>query len=315
MRRNVLNWLSQQFSDADHAVVLTHNIDFLFVQGVLLPLLRSSGTPRLTIFADAMCAAATYRDQRTLIDGLGVRYRVVPVELGTMRRFHPKALILGNRHRAACVIGSGNLTHGGMSSNHEVWAFGASDGEGANLLSGLRDYIRTLVSTLPLAEPVRDDIDALFDQELDWIAGLPTVSGLAMSPAERPLLDQIVDQVAGKVRSISVLAPYFDDHGAALAEIQRRFQAPATVWLQPRREGLSVSAAASLSKQIALKTVECREERRPSFIHAKMLAFHRSDDVVLAIGSANCSRAAPVGHARLGQRRTYGSGPGDARSL
>jgi hypothetical protein len=52
MRRNVLNWLSQQFTDATHAVVLTHNIDFLFVQSVLVPRLRWAGNPRLTIFAD-----------------------------------------------------------------------------------------------------------------------------------------------------------------------------------------------------------------------------------------------------------------------
>lgn len=64
-----------------------------------------------------------------------------------------------------------------------------------------------------------------------------------------------------------------------------------TVWLQPRREGLSRVAAAALPEGIALKTVDCAEERRPSFIHAKVFAFHRADDVVLAIGSANCSRA------------------------
>lgn len=291
MRRNVLNWLSQQFTDATHAVVLTHNIDFLFVQGVLVPRLRWAGNPRLTIFADANCAASTYRDQRAVLDGLGVRYRVVPVDLGPMRRFHPKVLLLSNHQRAVCAVGSGNLTYGGMSANHEVWTFGASDGEGASLLASLRDYIRMLVELLPLAEPVRNDMDAIFDEEQTWVTDLPLASGLLMSPSDRSILDQIADFVTGEVTSISVLAPYFDPDGAALAELRRRFGVPVTVWLQPGREGLSSIAAATLPEGIALKAIDCPEERRPSFIHAKFLAFHRVNDIVLAVGSANCSRA------------------------
>lgn len=292
MRRNVLTWLCQQFTDASHAIVLTHNIDFLFVQGVLVPKLRWAGNPRLTIFADVNCAAGAYRDQRQLLDGLGVRYRVVSVDLGPMRRFHPKAILLTNRQRAVCAIGSGNLTHGGMSANHEVWVFGASDGEGAPLLAGLRDYINSLATSLPLAQPVRESTEAVFDQEQAWVIDLPQPSGLAMSPSDQPLLDQIAALANGDIQSISVLAPYFDADGVALAEIRHRFEVPVAAWIQPGREGLSSKAAAALPDGIVLKTIDCMEDRSPSFIHAKVLAFHRADDVILAIGSANCSRAA-----------------------
>jgi hypothetical protein len=291
MRRNVLGWLSHEFTDASDALVLTHNIDFLFVQCVLVPRLRWAGNPRLTIFADASCAASAYMDQRVFLDGLGVLYRVVPVDLGPTRRFHPKVLLLSNRQRAACAIGSGNLTHGGMSANHEIWTFGTSDGDGASLLAGLREYVRRLVALLPLADPLRDSIDALFDEEQAWVADLPRASGLATSPSDRSLLDQIADIATGEIQSISVLTPYFDEDGAALTEIRRRFGAPVTVWLQPGREGLSSITAAALPEGIALKTIDCPEERQPSFIHAKVFAFHRPDDVVLAVGSANCSRA------------------------
>lgn len=291
MRRNVIAWLSQQFTDATHAVMLTHNIDFLFVQSVVMPRLRWAGNPRVTIFADANCAARSYSDQHAVLDGLGTRYRVVPVDLGSMRRFHPKALLLSNRQRAICAVGSGNLTHGGMNANHEVWTFGASDGQAAGLLAGLLDYIRMLVGLLPLAEPLRDSIDSAFDEEQAWVANLPPASGLATSPSDRPIFDQITDFATGEILSISVLTPYFDPDGAALAEIRRRFGVPVTAWFQPGREGLSSVAAAALPSGIALQTIDCLEERRPSFIHAKVFAFHRPHDVVLAAGSANCSRA------------------------
>ncbi len=300
MRRNVLNWLCGQFKDASHAIVLTHNIDFLFVQSVLLPKLRSAGSPRLTIFADANCASGTYRDQNSLIDGLGIRYRVVPIDLGPMRRFHAKAILLGSPQRAICAIGSGNLTHGGMSANHEAWIFGDLAGEKAALLTSLRDYVRSLAATVPLGEPVQDDMDAVFDQEHTWIAGLPEPSGLLTAPSDRPVLDQIADVVGAEIRAISVLTPYFDPDGKALTEIHRRFGAPVTVGIQPGREGLSSKAAAALPKGIMLKTVDCLEDRRPSFIHAKIIAFHRTADVVLAIGSANCSQAALLANRNWG---------------
>jgi hypothetical protein len=292
MRRNALNWLCGQFKDASHAVILTHNIDFLFVQSVLLPKLRLAGSPRLTIFADANSAAGTYREQISLIDGLGIRYRVVPVDLGPMRRFHAKAILLCNPQRAMCAIGSGNLTHGGMSANHEVWTFADSAGEKASILASLRTYIQAIADTLPLGEAVRDDISAVFDTEDAWIADLPAPSGLLTSPSDRPLLEQIADLVGDEIRAVSVLTPYFDPEGKALAELHRRFKAPITVSIQPGREGLSAKAAEKLPKGIALKTVDCLEGNRPSFIHAKVFAFHRLNDVMLAVGSANCSQAA-----------------------
>ena len=130
MRRNVLTWLTAQVPNARHALILTHNIHFLFVQSVLATRLRQAGNPRLTIFADAACAAQAFGEQRALLDGLGVRYRVVSVDLGPARRFHPKALLLVGPDRAALAIGSGNLTHGGMAANHEAWTFAVSDADG-----------------------------------------------------------------------------------------------------------------------------------------------------------------------------------------
>ncbi len=291
MRRNVLSWLTEQAPQARHALILTHNVNFLFVQNMLVPRLRAAGNPRLTIFADATCARASWQEERRLLDGLGVRYRVVPVDLGPWRRFHPKALLLANREGAALAIGSGNLTHGGMAANQEAWVFGVSDGEGAGLIAAFRDYLRALVAGLPLPDALTDAADALFEPELPWVAALPAPLGLAGSPAVRPLLDQIADHVTGSVHAVSVIAPYYDDDGAALAAVATRFAVPVTCWMQAGRAGLSRTAGDRLPSNVTLKSIRTGGEHE-SFVHAKLLAFHRDDDVVLAVGSANCSRAA-----------------------
>lgn len=292
MRRNVLDWLASEIPNAHHALILTHNIDFLFVQSVLARKLRHAGNPRLTIFADAMCAAQSFAEQRALLDGLGVRYRVVPVDLGIARRFHPKAILLVGPNRAALAIGSGNLTHGGMAANHEAWSFSVSDGEGSSFIAAFRDYVSELIPTLPLAQSLRDELDLIFDSTQDWVEDLPPAAGLASSPSDLPLLDQIARLVTGEIRAVSVMAPYHDENGVALKTIAKRFGVPVTCWIQPGREGLSKHVAATLPPNVTLKSIDCEAVRRPSFIHAKVIAFHRRDDVMLAVGSANCSQAA-----------------------
>lgn len=290
MNRNVLNWLTGEVPKARHALALTHNINFLFVQSVLLPKLRAVGDPRLTIFADAGCAAVSWRQDQDLISGLGVQYRVVPVDLGPWRRFHPKALLLASDVHAALAIGSGNLTHGGMGANREAWVFGTSKNEGATRIAALREYLRAIVNDLPLADPLREVVDALFDTGQEWAAGLPPPGGLAVAPAPTPIIDQLAAS-AGQVRSVTVLAPYFDDNADALREIAHRFQAPVSALLQPGRAGLWAKALDNLPPQVKLKSVQDPAEK-PPFIHAKMLALHRDADVLLAVGSANCSKAA-----------------------
>ena len=115
IRANILAEVCKPVKKATTAVVLTHNIDFLFVQSILLSRLHSIGHPKLTIFADASCSTSSYNQQFELLSGLGQRYRVVPLDLGNGRRFHPKAIFLAGPDGASLAIGSGNLTHGGWS--------------------------------------------------------------------------------------------------------------------------------------------------------------------------------------------------------
>src|ERR1700749_3825862 len=106
---NVLQSLVDTSKRATTAVVLTHNIDFMFAQAILVNRLRKSGAPRLTVFADAGCAAASFNRQNEIADRVGRSYRVVPVDLGVGRRFHPKAIFLAGPEGARLAVGSGNL--------------------------------------------------------------------------------------------------------------------------------------------------------------------------------------------------------------
>ena len=102
-------------------VILTHNIEFLFIESLLLTAARKGGNPSLTVFADAQCAAGSYVRERQQLTQLGRRYRVTPVQMQPGFRFHPKALFLSGPESATLIVGSGNLTFGGWQDNAEVW--------------------------------------------------------------------------------------------------------------------------------------------------------------------------------------------------
>src|SRR5262249_39299022 len=170
MKQNVLDWATSKVQSATTAVVLTHNIDFLFIESILLSRLRQVGHPRLTIFADAGCAAATYDQQHRLITGLGTRYRVVPIDLGPGRRFHPKAFFLAGKSNAALAVGSGNLTHGGWSANREIWSdFDTDDEPGLAPIAAFRTYLQQVLGLSPIPEIVEEQVLSAFSpQENVW---------------------------------------------------------------------------------------------------------------------------------------------------
>ena len=290
MKRNVFDWICRTIKDATSAVVLTHNIDFLFLQAIVQPRLRKCGNPKLTVFADAVCAAGSYQKQRFVLNGLGRNYRAVRVEMGAGRRFHPKAIFLASPSKAALAVGSGNVTHGGWSANREIWATYESDDGGLPAISAFRDYLRTVLRIVPQSRSIAEEALSPFDDPANsWAAELPEPAGLYGTPSDRPLLDRIIDLIGGDIQQVTVCAPYFDPAGEALAELARRIPAPVTTLLQRNRVGLSATAAANLPANVELSSIDSESSR---FIHAKLYGFRRSESTLLIAGSANMSKAA-----------------------
>ncbi|MBZ9696468.1 MULTISPECIES: hypothetical protein [unclassified Mesorhizobium] len=300
---NVIEQMCKAVDKATTAIVLTHNIDFLFVESLLLPRLRGIGHPQLTIFADAACAAGSYRDQYGLIERLGIRYRVVPVDLGGARRFHPKAFFLCSETKAALAVGSGNTTHGGWSANQEIWSdFSHPGNGGGSEIAAFREYLEAILRYVPDSENIRKDTFAAFTYEKNlWLGDLPEPGGLAWTPNSTPMLTQITNFAASDVRSVDVLSPYFDPTGEALTTIAGIATGNVNVLLQPRRAGLSKDIAVKLPGTVKLRGIDdMAEDRRYKFIHAKAYVLHTDADNVIAAGSANCSMAALLADSHWG---------------
>ena len=300
MRDDVLKQVAQ-LKEITNAIVLTHNIDFIFLQSVFMTALKQCGHPNLTIFADAQCAQQTYRYQSRLLSGLGRRFRVVPVAMPVGFRFHPKAILLSGPEQATLFVGSGNLTFGGMRENAEVWTrFETANDEGG-AFSAFRGYLADIQKYIALPEAVLADTNAAFEvQNHTWVETLPEPNLLYGRTGDGdPLLDRVLNDFGATVVSrLVVCTPYFDVKASALVEMSARLGNPPTqVLVQDRRSTLFKEAAEKLPPHITLSTVSYRRKKGDDnsgsrFIHAKFFAFQQGGQITVYSGSANCSIAA-----------------------
>lgn len=307
MRRDLVKAIAEA-KDVTNAIVLTHNIDFVFLQTVALSAFRRCGHPKLTIFADAQCAAESYRYQAPLLDGLGTRYRVVPVAMAPGYHFHAKALLLSSEEKATLWIGSGNLTFGGWRENGEVWVeHDARKDLGA--FAAFKEYLDDILARVPLRRSVAIEIAEAFDPgSKAWAEDLEDeeASGLAGRVGEgEALLDDLLPaDDPGTNRRVTVCAPFFDPEGAALRALGARADR-VTVLTQVKNTTLTREALKSCGKEVSLKPVNFRRrggsaDTGNAFLHAKFIGVTEGKRTTVYAGSANCSKAALLAYGSTG---------------
>ncbi len=312
MRQDLIK-LIEAHEEITNAIILTHNIDFVFLQMIVLPAMRKCGRPTLTVFADSLCAAESYSRQSPVLSTLGTRYRVVPVPMDPGFRFHPKALFLSGSKKATLLVGSGNLTFGGWKENAEVWVRFDSQEDTTAPFSFFRSYLQDIVKRIPIAEPVQSEIEEAFDgQSHEWARVMDPPAGLIGRVGKGPSMLEQIKLIAepGPTDEITICSPYYDSEGEALDRLFSEFRPKKKrVLVQQRYPGLPRVAAAKIQEPGAIMPVgftRTTEEGHPreSFIHAKFYGIHRDEFVSVFAGSANCSRAAltldgPRGNAEL----------------
>lgn len=300
MRADLLELVRQE-SGVTSVVVLTHNVDFVFIQSLVLSALRKCGHPSLTIFGDADCAAESFARQGAVLSGLGTRYRVVPVLMEPGFRFHPKAVLLSGPAKATLLVGSGNLTFGGWRENAEVWTRFDTGVDGTGPFTFFRSYLGEVLAHLPLSEEVTAQVDEAFDPGIHpWAVDMAPPSGLlGRAHGGQSLLDQVVATAGGAPASkLVVCSPYFDDELKALTRFSAALGTDQVeVLVQADECGIHQEAAAHLPERAQLLPVKVlsRSEdgkEHSRFIHAKLYAIERAADVLVFAGSANCTWAA-----------------------
>ena len=122
--------------------------------------------------------------------------------------FHPKVYVFKYEDETCrIVIGSANLTHGGLSSNHEVsllYEF-ETEGEGTNLLRQLEVMFKTLQSSGEIV-PATDKLIAEYDEKFRYYALHRRAAEIRAKAAWQQ----------AKSKPVALTKPYMDDLLAVL---------------------------------------------------------------------------------------------------
>jgi hypothetical protein len=203
--------------------------------------------------------------------------------------FHPKTFLFARRDEATLLIGSGNLTRSGLDAGKEAFAsFSTATDEGLSTLRAWGRWIGRLVDRAD-DEQLSQRFATLREQCL-WMTGPAVPSPFAVND-ERPLFEQFVEQLPGRVDELHVSAPYYDRDAKALAEAIRQ--------TQPKRLHLYFGLATSVHGPAlagVLDEADCdvrlHRFEPPTFVHAKLVGAVCGKQGLLLGGSPNLSRAA-----------------------
>ncbi len=299
MREDILTIIGNE-KNVSNVIVLTHNIDFIFIQTVVLKYLKKCGNPSLTIFADAQCVQESYDNQKFVISGLGKRYRVIPVPLHHSHdRFHPKAVLLSGEDKASLFVGSGNLTFGGWRQNAEIWNQYDTQIDGTGAVHAFKNYLDDVLKRLPTMPNVERAVTEAYDVKTKiWASTLDEPSNLiGRVNTKRSLLEQMKEYATPGCTRLIIQSPYFDKQGKTIGELNEFFNPKKIeIFAQSKYSELTQNIIDKLpSNTEVISTAfihDMGNGTKKAFLHAKFYAFEYVDKVVVFSGSANCSQAA-----------------------
>ena len=284
-------------TEATNVIILTHNIDLIFFQNVVIPSLRKCGHPSVTVFADSECAIDSFQRQGKWIDGIGRRYRIVPIDTHPGFRFHPKAVFVSGREKASLFIGSGNVGFGGWRENAEIWNRYDTDSDDTGIFNAFSNYLNQIAESIPLNDSILEEIWESFDPTTrTWSENLnPPVSLIGKVNSGESLIDQMSGVLGNQIiDKLIICTPYFDLKGEMINELSGRFNAKSTeVLVQFHSTNLTQNAVDNFNASVVLRSITfIGQDETQSFLHAKFFAFQHGELVTVFSGSANCSKAA-----------------------
>ena len=300
----------------ENCVILTYNADLFFFEQVVLPTLRSRGCYNNLVLMDLRQYEASLLSAASHLGSLGKSYSVLPVKASSA--FHPKLILQSGQSGGRLILGSGNLTVRGFSSNWELFTeihrgkAGESDGLFRQLWSFVRSVSENAVGAV-------DRQLRQFEETSLWLtetAQPPEWPRLLVARQTGPSIVDQLRQLVGeaKVRRLVVVSPFFDPNLRGVQELTDSF-VPEQLWLVVQRDKVSLpGAVAATVERLCVADFEApqKEKSAKAYLHAKAYILETDDGDFCLWGSPNCSSAAMVDTRNVelailqkGKRRTF----------
>ncbi len=306
-RRNILELIGKHRGKYHSCVLTCYSLDFSFFEERLLPTLRLANVKNVNVLADGhyleMAQEATtgkeFKHNKT--------YNFQPVyETGV---FHPKIMLLTGVKHGLLIIGSGNITSSGLSTNDEIWGAFHLDNVGnenaplfGSVWKYLQPYLDKSLGFVPQKiEWIRKHSPWLMDLPIteDWInfENLGLQLKFIGNSDQESTFKQLTANVPNKeVKELTIISPYYDKSGKQLKQLLEYFNPNQMKCLVDSNSGLlPTELDVATSTQISFHNwSECIKDYEETYhrLHAKLINFRLKDEEYLLLGSANVTMSA-----------------------
>jgi hypothetical protein len=302
-RRNILSLIGGDSNKYHTCYITSYSFDFMFFEQRILPKLRRAGMVNINVFVDA----SMFEKQMAQLDGNFVykqSYSITPIRINGA--FHPKILMCLGKNNGMLAIGSGNLTHSGLSGNDEVWgAFHTykSEGKAAPLFSQTYEYLLKLKSfsygynlkkwswVMPNSKWLKD-IENPSEQVINEKGEEVHLIG---SFQDSSIYSELKSKLpTNKPQRISIISPYFNKDGRFLKQLLEEYQPDRMDVIIDGRFGtvpylMENDSRIQFHQWHELKKDETKISPR---LHAKMIQFEYADSTYFFTGSSNATEEA-----------------------
>ena len=296
-RRNVLEILGGDKRRYHTCVMTAFTFDFLFFERRVLPVLRGTGVKNINVFVDKKELASSV--EMAGPKSFAGHHAYSLIDVATKGVFHPKIMLLLGKSEGMLVVGSGNLTGSGLSSNDEIWsAFHFKDvtHPHAVLFAQAWDYISKWFSN---ARGVHREKLAWIKRDVPWISELSNSSeAIEISDVRYALIHNgntdnhwsALANLSFKADTMTLVAPYYDRDGKTIDALIKLFNPNATSCIVDDSTGKPpVKFEMERDDVTFYRWHNCihREDEFNGRLHAKIIHLINGDEEVLYLGSAN----------------------------
>ncbi|MAO64106.1 MAG: hypothetical protein CL666_03830 [Balneola sp.] len=306
-RRNILSLIGRDGRKYHSCLMTSFSFDYLFFEQRIMHTLRVNKVQNVVALVDGSNLARA----NELLSGQevvrGNSYSTCPVY--AQGAFHPKMLLLAGEKNGLLLIGSGNLSSSGLSTNDEIWAafqLSDSDNDNAFLFGAAWAYFNNLSSSFRGTNSKKLEWVSRY---APWIRSLPidqyhgeikeakTEAWFLANSKKASIFDQIVKTIPSQeIEAITVISPYYDEKGLFLTDLHTHFEPKEMHCCVDLKSGLLPHLLDKGWKQ-KIKFYDWSEVRKDfnsdfNRLHAKLIHFKTSGDTeYLLFGSSNATIA------------------------
>ena len=295
--------------NAYHSAVLTcYTFDPIFFNTYFQPNLRRCGITNIVVFVDAVRYDELMQQHLLYSEELsGMHYTIVRQKASGNGAFHPKMIYLSGEDRAMMFVGSGNLTYSGYAVNQEIWSVFSLYEESsiyAPIIAKGWEYIREICSNN--SQLVDIQLKWLEEQSL-WMHKINidknsvveiddgTQYTMLYNSGDDNIFCQVISLLRShSVKSIKIVAPFYDTSGDFICSIQRELT-PETIHCVINKHG-SYPYEILQTKQTSVKFYDWSnaytDKASYSQLHGKLFQFETDGGTFLLVGSANATNNA-----------------------